>query len=363
MILEAHGDICRLGYLRIIPCLLEDDAPRTFDFLASVLYEIVKGVGDRDFLLGKPIGLITSPVNARNYVTLAAELDLIERKSQRLGTFGKLYLCSKSASRFRRLVEGDRSLKLIDLLMLNDAEKLFFLWNLFTRDYPFIQLIVSWAIEKGRFRRQEAMIYAMEEAYPRALRKALPKSRLREVQEAERFRERRLAIKDKVEWIKSSQYAKYRHIAPPRFEWLVDCGILKRSGRGKYEVNSQMIYDPERILRLASLQPGKIEQYLFGDFLKPFEKLYRRADRHEASRALLDAYGVMSRYFGENVDLLKLECMTIISLIEAGSIATLDVIHDAFNSLAIQFPDKVYVTPSAKGGPPLAYIDSENLEL
>jgi hypothetical protein len=39
------------------------------------------------------------------------------------------------------------------------------------------------------------------------------------------------------------------------------------------------------------------------------------------------------------------------------------MIHDAFNSLAIQFPDKVYVTPGTKGGPPLAYIDAKNLEL
>jgi len=363
MILEAHGDICRLGYLRIIPCLLEDESPKTFDYLASVLYEIVKGVGDRDFLAGRPIGLITSPVNARNYVTLAAELDLVDRKSQRLGVFGKLYLCSRSASRFRRLVEGDKSLRLIDLLMLNDAEKIFFLWNIFAKDYPFIQMITSWAIGRGKFRRQEAMIYAMEEAYPQALRRVLPKSRIKEVQEAERLRERRLMIKDKIEWIKSSQYAKYRHIAPPRFEWLVDCGILKRSGRGKYEVNTQMIYDPDRILKLTSLSPEKLEHYLFGDFLKPLEKLYRPADRYEASRMLLETYSLMSRYFGENVDLLKLECMTVISLMESGSIADLSMIHDAFNSLAIQFPDKVYVTPGTRGGPPLAYIDAKNLEL
>lgn len=362
MILEAHGDICRLGYLRIVPCLLEDDTPKTFDFLASVLYEIVKGVSDRDFLTGRPIGLITSLVNARNYVTLAAELDLIDRKSQKLGTFGRLYLCSRSAFKFRRLAEGDRVLRLIDLLMLNDAEKLFFLWNIFVRDYPFIQMIIGWAIKMGKFRRQDAMIYAMEEAYPQALKKIMPKGKMKEVLEAEKFRERRLMIRDKIEWIKSSQYAKYRHIAPPRFEWLVDCGVLKRSGRGRYEVNTQMIYDSERILKLASMPPEKIEQYLFGDFLKPFEKVYRLADRYEASRVLLETYDVMSRHFGENVDLLKLECMTIISLIESGSIADLSMIHDAFNSLAIQFPDKVYVTPGTRGAP-LAYIDVKRLEL
>ena len=363
MMLETHGDICRLGYLRIIPCLLEDEDAKTFDFLASLFFEIVRNVQDGNFLIGRPIGLITRPVNARNYVTLAAELDLIDRRSQKLGGFGKLYLCMRSASRFRRLVEGDRSLKLIDLLMLNDAEKLFFLWALFTRDYPFIQLITSWAIKKGRFRRQEAMIYAMEEAYPQSLRKVLPRSRIKEVEAAQRFRERRLAIRDKVEWIKSSQYAKYRHIAPPRFEWLVDCGILKRSGRGKYEVNSQMIYDPQAILKLASLSPEKICHYLFNDFLKPLFRVYKPAERYDVFKAMLEVYGKMRGYFGERVDLVKLECMTALTLMEGELIADLNSIHDAFNSLAIQFPDKIYVMPGARGKSPLTYIDTKDLEV
>jgi len=363
VIMETHGDICRLGYLRIIPCLLEDGEPKAFDFLGTLLFEIVKNVEDEDFLIEKPIGLITRPVNARNYVTLAAELDLIDRKSQTLGNFGKLYLCMRSSARFRSLVEGEKPLKLIDLLMLNDAEKLFFLWTLFTRDYPFIQLITSWAIRKGKFRRQEAMIYAMEEAYPQSLRKVLPRSRYREVEEAEKFRERRLSIKDKLEWIKSSQYAKYRHIAPPRFEWLVDIGILKRSGRGRYELNQQMIYDPQRILKLASLTPAKIEQYLFNDFLKPLSKLYRRASRYDIFRTLVEVYGGMVRYFGEEVDLTKLECMTVLALIEKDSIAELREIHDSFNSFALQFPDKIYVTPGSGGRSSLAYIDVRNLEI
>ena len=203
----------------------------------------------------------------------------------------------------------------------------------------------------------------MEEAYPQSLRKVLPRGRYREVEEAEKFRERRLSIKDKLEWIKSSQYAKYRHIAPPRFEWLVDIGILKRSGRGRYELNQQMIYDQQRILKLASLTPAKIEQYLFNDFLKPLSKLYKRASRYDIFRTLVEVYGGMVRYFGEEVDLTKLECMTVLALIEKDSIAELREIHDSFNSFALQFPDKIYVTPGSGGKSSLAYIDVRNLEI
>ncbi|MCD6341756.1 MAG: hypothetical protein J7L83_02760 [Thaumarchaeota archaeon] len=365
MMLETHGDVCRLGYLRIIPCLLEDGAPKTFDFLAALLFDIVKNVRDRDLLATKPIGLITSSVNARNYVTLAAELNLIDRKTQTLGNFGKLYLTSDSAMKFKRFAEGQESLSLIDLITLSDSEKLFFLWALFIQDYPFIQLITNWAVKKERFRRQEAMIYAMEEAYPRALKKALPPSdsRRKEVEEAEKFKERRLSIKDKVEWIKSSQYAKYRHIAPPTLEWLVDCGILKRNGRGKYEVNSQMIYDQHKLLKLTTLKPGKIESYLFNDFMKAFTRWYKPADKYEIFKTLLEVYNRMAFRFGGEVNLTHLECMTSIVLLERGSLAELQKIHDAFNSLALQFPDKIYVTPIGKENINIAYINVEDLEI
>ncbi len=361
MMLETHGDVCRLGYLRIIPCLLEDTSPKTFDFLAALLHDIVKGVGDRDLLVSKPIGLITSSVNARNYVTMAAELNFIDRKTQLLGTFGKLYLTTDSAVKFKKFVDGRESLNLIELITLNDAEKLFFLWALFVQDYPFIQLITNWAVKKKKFRRQEAMIYAMEEAYPQALKKALPPSDIRR-KEAEKFREKRLSIKDKIEWIKSSQYAKYRHIAPPRLEWLVDCGILKRSGRGKYEVNDQMIYDQQKVLKLTTMRPKRIEGYLFNDFLKGMSRWYKQAGRTEVIKTMIQVYDRMSFQFGGEVNLTYLECMTSIVLLENGLIAEMQKIHDAFNSLALQFPDKIYVTPGG-GNVNIAYINTEELEI
>ena len=78
---------------------------------------------------------------------------------------------------------------------------------------------------------------------------------------------------------------------------------------------------------------------------------------------MLEVYENMRRYFGEKVHLVGLECMTALSLIERGLITDLNSIHDAFNSLAIQFPDKIYVMPGAEGKSPLAYIDTKDLEV
>jgi len=370
VILESHGDACRLGYMRPLACLLEDNIPKSFDFLASILYDVVKSVEDLEALTYRPIGLVTRYVNARNYVTLAAELEFIDRKDQVIGRFGKLYLSIDSSSKFKKFVEGKAALTLTDLITLTTAEKIFFLWVILTKDYPFIQSIISWAVERERFTRQEAMNYAMEEAYPQSLRKISSKldkrrreSLLKEIEEAEKFREKRLSMESKIEWIKSSQYAKYRHIAPPRLEWLVDCGVLRRSGRGKYELDQEYARDPEKLLKLASMKPGKLERFLFGEFIKSSLKAFSAADRSLILKTLIEVYSRVTEYFGERVNLNLLEYLTAIVLVERGRIADLKTIHDSFNSLALKFPDKVYVAPGGEGGVSLAYINVEEIEI
>ncbi|MEM3819946.1 MAG: hypothetical protein QXF08_05840, partial [Nitrososphaerota archaeon] len=205
MIFETHGDTCRLGYLRLIPCIMEDDEPRSFDFISSILYDMVKNVGGVEAVSRNTIGLITRAVNSRNYVTLAAEMNIIDRKTQKLGHFGKIYLILNSSNLVREFIEGRYLPSMRELITLNDAEKLYFLWVLVSTDYPFIELIISWIVEKEKFTRQEAMTYIMEEAYPASLRKivtTLPESKRKSIEleasEAEKFREKRLSIKDKT---------------------------------------------------------------------------------------------------------------------------------------------------------------------
>ncbi len=368
MILETHGDTCRLGYLRPLACLLEDESPKSFDFLASILYDLVRNVEDYELLPHRPIGLITRSVNARNYVTLAAEMELIDRKTQTLGRFGKIYLTMDSAGKFREMVEGRAILSLRDLITLSDAEKFFFLWVILTTDYPFIQPILAWAVEKERFTRQEAMNYIMEEVYPTALKKilsSLPSRRreqiAREVAEAEKFREKRTSIQNKTDWIKSSQYAKYRHIAPPRLEWLVDVGVLARRGRGKYEVEEPFIRNIETVLRIVGFTPKRMEEHLFNDLPKLIYRSMKTASMYEVSKTLVEAYERVRG--GEGVSLSLLERVTVLLLMDRGKIADLRMVHDAFNSLALRFPDKIYVAPGAGKTINIAYMNLSETEI
>jgi len=370
VILESHGDACRLGYLRLIACLLEDGSQKSFDFLASILYDMLRNLELYEPLTQKPIGLITRYVNARNYVTLAAEMGFIDRASQTIGEFGKLYLCLDSADKFREFVEGKSIPSHDDLITLNDAERLFFLWVLLSRDYPMIQHVLRWVVGRRSFTRQEAMNQIMEEFYPESLRKVLStldarrrEQIMREIEEAEGFKERRLQIDDKMSWIRSSQYAKYRHIAPPRLEWLVDCGVLRRVGRGKYEVGENYLELGDKVLKLASLKPAKLDEYFFDEFVKLFSKNFSTANRYEISRTMIEVYERMRILFGDEVSLSTLEYLTIMVLMERGRFADLRTIHSSFNSLALKFPDKIYVIPGRKRNMSVAYISVEEIEV
>lgn len=370
MIFETHGDTCRLGYLRLIPCIMEDDEPRSFDFVSSILYDLVKNVGGVEAISRNTVGLVTRAVNARNYVTLAAEMNMIDRKTQRLGLFGKIYLILNSSEQIREFIEGKSLPSMRDLITLSDAEKLYYLWVLISTDYPFIELIISWVAEKERFTRQEAMNYIMEEAYPASLRKVmsmLPESKKKsielEVSEAEKFREKRLSIKDKTEWIKTSLYAKYRHIAPPRLEWLVDIGILRRDGRGKYSVDERLIRGLEKISKISKMSLHKAEEYIFEEFSKSMFSSLRNAGRYEVSKTIVEAYNKLERYGLRPIRLDHLEKVAALLLIEKKSYASISMIHDVFNSLAIRFPDKIYISPAPSGNINVAKMDLTDTEI
>ncbi|MCS7126130.1 MAG: hypothetical protein NZ929_04385 [Aigarchaeota archaeon] len=370
MILETHGDTCRLGYLRIIPCIMEDEEPRSFDFISSILYDIIKNAEDLRTIGRNAVGLITRPVNARNYVTLAVEMGMIDRKMQKLGVFGKIYLVLNSSDLIREFVEGRSQLSMRDLINLSDSERLYFMWVVAVSDYPFIQLIINWAVEKERFTRQEAMNYIMEEAYPASLKKilnTLPESKRKnielEIVEAEKFRDKRTSIIDKTDWIRTSLYSKYRHIAPPRLEWLVDVGILRRDGRGKYSVDEQVVRNIEKFSKIPKMSLHKFEEYIFEEVSKMMFGSFRSAGRYEISKTILEAYSRLEKHGLGQIRLDYLEKVTSLLLIEKRLYASLSSIHDVFNSLAIRFPDKIYVAPSPGGSLNVARIDLTESEI
>jgi len=350
VIYETHGDVCRVGYLRVVACLADDRIPKTFDYLASQLYEVAR---QRDKIKRYDVtGIIASNVNARNYVILAAETGIIDRHTQKRAAYGSIYAQLESAKRINDIIDGRVNAEADDFITLTQAEKIFFMHILIEHDHPFLGEIILWALKQRRFNRTTAMNYIMEDIYPEALAKSLQTASSKkrdiirkEIDDAERFKDRRLSYSSQAEWIRTRQYAKYRHVAPPRLEWLVDLSILNREGRGKFSINpeiARMGYELERVLRLPM---KKMREELFTS-IYPYLGNWSKADQEEIAKTIVEGY---HRFVYSGVKQVKLEVLEMYAcfrLLERGMITTPNTVHQVFNSLTIKYPDKVFITPT-----------------
>jgi len=359
MILETHGDVCRLGYMRLIACLAEEDTPKSFDFLASILYDFIRNIGPPQLPI-KPVGIITRPVNARNYVSVAAEMNILDRKTQTLGDAGRIYVRLNSATKF---LHESKQITHEELLTLNPVEKMLLFTALIPADFPFLLNTIIWALEREEFTRMEAMNYMMEELYPSALKSIITKADARkrsivekEIAEAEKFKIKRLSLENKSEWIKSSQYAKYRHVAPPRLEWLVDLGILKRSGRGRYSADESFVKCKELFEGYLKVPLKRIEEEIIKDFAPLMVPGLTKATRLDVASMIIEAY---SRFTNKRsaVNLNMLERLCVFLLLERKLFSTPSMVHDVFNNLAIRFPDKMFVQRGRTGSVEVTMMD------
>lgn len=361
MIFELHGDACRLGYLKLVACLLEDGTPRSPDYLASLLLETCRSM--EDDLGGKMPGLLRSDVNARNYVKLASELGFYDRRTGRVGELGAVYVCLKCSNVLKQHVAGESTAKLSSVLNLNSVERLLFIQSLLSRDFEMVGQIVRWMLKTRVFTRQQAMETVMEEMYPEALKQSMKhvSERVRraiasELQEALRFRETRLTFRSKVEWVRSRQYAKYRHVVPPRVEWLVDLGFLNRVQRGRYKTTDEVL-KLSRDLEVVLEKPReKLDQALF-NYVAPSMLSVKHPSQDVEVQTMTEVYRALNRMLGK----VRLDVLCLASayrLVEEGFRSTPSSIARAFSYLSLLYPDRVYATYSDDGSTEVTLLDT-----
>lgn len=368
MILESHGDVCRLGYMKLIACLADETVPKSMDFLSSLLYEAVKKLRPSSYPI-KPIGLVNRPVNARNYVSVAAEMGIIDKKTQTLGEAGVLYTKLNSATKIIEFIEGKVVLEQKDVLTLNPVEKLFFFSVINSADFPLFPKVVLWVLEHETFTRMNAMNYIMEEAYVESLKMVMHKLDARrrqmvarEITEAGKFREKRMELEKSGEWINSSQYAKYRHIAPPRIEWLVDLGILRRAGRGRYIVNNGFDRLREILKNALKSSSKKLEEDILRDLATTFLPALVKPSRYEIAEMIVEAYNRLA-LGKEAVGLNMVERLTVYLMLERNKFVTHSNVHDVFNNLVIRFPDKMFIRKDKLGNIEISMVNMSPSEI
>jgi len=280
MLENVHGDTCRLGYLKLLCCLGDDFQPYSLEYFSSRLYMLTKDCYkkwefpyglSRSGLITEKQGLITS----KNYVNLAYDFGVLNRQHQTLGNFGRLYSKTESAKIVTNFVQSAEA-QSINILVLNKLERVLFLKHLLEVDGLPMFYIIKWLYglyEKGNnsVSRKEAMIHFMEQDYPKICLERAESSRnyeqkIRLKKEAERaqntFSKIRIDNENKGLWGKSELYAKYRHIVPPRFEWLIDVGLLRKEKRGNYII-LPCVKDIYEFISQASIEKFQNEIYFY----------------------------------------------------------------------------------------------------
>jgi len=205
-------------------------------------------------------GLITDKQGltiSRNYVNLAYDFGVLNTKNQTLGSFGRIFSKTETANNTLKYIK-DHSSRSENILVLSDLERVLFLRQLLEVDGLAVFHIFKWLSElaeggQDTVSRGVAMNHFMEELYPKMMETLYSSStdysektkRKKEAERAKSFRMERMNLEREGKWGMSDLYAKYRHMAPPRFEWLIDLGVLEKRGRGTYRISpfARNVYD------------------------------------------------------------------------------------------------------------------------
>ncbi|MEM0375505.1 MAG: hypothetical protein QXO17_01610 [Nitrososphaerota archaeon] len=358
VIVETHGEVCRLGYLRAITAIAASlGEGTTLEYIAAMLHSLVQSTPLVDQSEEKLTGFIRNPVTARNYVTLARDLGFVGgERTGGLGTWGRIYMAMKSSAKFSAYVRGDVKLSHRDLISLNPVEKFLMLYVVLQRDHLMTKRLLEFAIERGEFTRNEAMIFLMEEVYPEVLRTLMSSAGKRrraelmqKLEEAQRFRELRESFGRKSEWIRSPLYAKYRHVAPPRLEWLVDLDLLAKVRRGRYAVSELLRNNSSIFRKVLGFPPSSLPDQLFANIAPVYLKYVKSPPRGMSLQALLTAFRQLSRDGREPVNVKTLEVATSFLLLENNLLMTPKEAHEFLNGLSLIHSDKIFMTPMEDG--------------
>jgi hypothetical protein len=358
LLIETHGEVCRLGYLRPITAIAAAmGGETTLEYIAAMLHSLVQNAQAAERGEERVTGYVRNPVTARNYVTLARDLGLVgSERTGGLGTWGRIYMAMRSSAKFAAYVRGDVKLSHRELVSLNQVEKFLMLFVILQQDHLMTKRLIEFAMERGEFTRNEAMIFLMEEVYPEVLRTMISSAGkrkraelLQKLEEAQKFKEMRESYGRKSEWIRSPLYAKYRHVAPPRLEWLVDLDLLTKVRRGRYALSEFAKANAPTIRKALGFPPSSLPDQLFANVAPAYLRYVKAPQRSASLQAILTAYRQLSREGKEPVNVRTLEIATSFLLLENNLLMTPKEAHEFLNGLSLIYSDKIFVTPMEDG--------------
>jgi hypothetical protein len=369
MFIETHGEVYRLGYLKL--ALAAEEAlggrPRSRNFKAAVARAMM------GFLRWLPAGCEGGSRNGvisarssfqtvRSYVILAEQVltPTLKRALKSLSAYSSL------AEEFLRFNNGLRpTMTHMKILNLTAAERILYTYALSTSDPLFVE-VVRWVAGRGEFKRTEYFHEALSRIVPEAAaRYAEPEMGERIAEKARRFLEEYRSLcpdgRTSVAWIRSRAYNFCRHVLSPRVEWLVDLGLLaKKLGRRRrkaYEPTSKLRYCADAILKLASGDAagyadsiGRIA-HAFSRNCTPLTTSFLLLSSHQDYASVLsEAYNALSENGLEMVAEADLILAAAAKLADAGLRVSVKDVKGLEDALKIMYmANQAYVKPTDKG--------------
>ena len=283
-IVEIKGEMCRLGYLLLISNLIKDTDGASSEKMARKLMTALTNTKNIDWTLFKP-GLSNTALLSEkkgkggalveNIIEFSYLLGFYDIKKRKLGhnarisnklwdmlnvnplqEFANPQTGVPSYSSLAELQAKQNSV--INPLVLKPLQQVFLLKCIFEKDSLALLPTLQYVVSQSPVGRSQFMDYFMDgdsnpddAIFPKILQQkidslkpsSLRKQLKKDHKDSLTFNKERVALQQTTKWNKSSQYAKYRHQANPRIEWMVDLGIVKKSDGNAVFTASQLASD------------------------------------------------------------------------------------------------------------------------
>ena len=238
ILFDIKGDMCRLGYLKILTMISNDNENYDLDYHMGLLEEEVTDGGEPKESLIKPLedrenklsSTAVIPMGvAKNYIELSYRVELFSNFGTGMEDNGSLYhkiLLEKKNQDYSELKQS---------LILEPIDKIFLLSVFFKKDNKILlPLIEYFKDKKDKVSRSAGMIHVIESIFVPEAEKLVEETRDEKAREKiesniddwKYYKEMR---EEEYEKWKVEGYPFYRHNGNPRLEWLVDLGILEKT--------------------------------------------------------------------------------------------------------------------------------------
>ena len=343
IIFDIKGDMCRLGYLKILTMISDDNENYDIDYHAGLLEEqvtedeepkeyLIKPLEDKEKKLSST-AIIPKGV-AKNYIELSYRVELFSSYGTGMEDNGNLYhkiLLEKNQDGF----ELDQS------LILDPIDKIFLLSIFFEKDNQILLPLIKFFKENpGKISRNKGIIHVTEEILiPQAEKLAetsedeyVMKKVLPNIDTWNGYKEMRDEEPEK--W-KVDGYPFYRHNGNPRLEWLVDLGILEKTS-SDFNAGSKIseIYDALKQIKENYDEP-------FFEIANVYLPSLIPALEDEIEKQILDSYKKFLDFGYMTIDKNILFSLVSFELMKNKKITTIEKIRGGLNELVKKYPGKI----------------------